>query len=157
VTNAKFHVQLQLVNFELWQLGLIAYVLRDLCEGAVGIGSGKSRGLGQVSATIPQLQVIMVTQCLPQRDVARLWGTGALESTEARRAYGYWENELQGVLLKETQPLNDPLRLRTGYRLEGQRSVTALWSLVAPLATQRLEEYEVPEKMRLPGTDEGRR
>jgi CRISPR-associated RAMP protein (TIGR02581 family) len=147
ITNATFGVQLQLVNFELWQLGWMAYVLRDLSEGQVGIGAGKSRGLGQVSATIPLIELTMVKRRLPN-DETRLWGLSGLEPQSARHAYGYWEEELEGVSLEGGSPLDDPLELRKIYRLEGT-AVTELWRKVAPLATAYLEGYQIPAEMQL--------
>ncbi len=51
VTQGKFKTTIHLRNFELWQLGLLALVLRDLEAGLVPIGFAKSRGLGEVKAT----------------------------------------------------------------------------------------------------------
>lgn len=150
ITDATFGVQLQLVNFELWQLGWVAFVLRDLSEGQVGIGSGKSRGLGQVSATVARLELTMTKRCLPN-DETRLWGLSGLELANARRAYGYWPEEQGGVLLEGVSPLDDPLGLRKTYQLEGVDAVMELWRKVAPLATKYLESYEIPEAMRLQG------
>lgn len=50
--SKPFSLTLHLENFELWQLGLLAFVLRDMAEGLVPIGFGKSRGLGRVTATV---------------------------------------------------------------------------------------------------------
>lgn len=148
VTNAQFKAQLQLVNFELWQLGWLAYVLRDLSEGVIGIGSGKSRGLGQVSAQMHKTQLFSATHCLRQRDATRLWGLAALEGDAARRDYGYWQSPNESVTLEGARPIEDTLGLRVGYRLEGA-AVTALWRQVAPIATQYFEPYEIPTAMRL--------
>jgi CRISPR-associated RAMP protein (TIGR02581 family) len=150
ITNATFAVQLKLVNFELWQLGWLAYVLRDLSDGQIGIGSGKSRGLGQSSASIPHLELSTVARHLPQSDSPRLWGLSALEPETARHAYGYHPEAGDGVPLEGADTLDDPLGLRKTYRLEGMEKVTALWQQVAPLATQYLEDdYEIPQAMRL--------
>jgi len=48
VTRGRFKGQLYLHNFQLWQVGLLAIVLRDLGQGRVPLGYGKSRGLGRV-------------------------------------------------------------------------------------------------------------
>lgn len=47
-TSGVFQAKLVLNNFERWQVGLLALALRDVLSGKVGIGFGKSRGLGQV-------------------------------------------------------------------------------------------------------------
>ncbi len=148
VTNATFETQLTLTNFELWQLGLLAYVLHDLSEGLVTIGAGKSRGLGHVSGGVRLLEVHLPTHRLPQRETPSLWGLDVLELEEDRRAYGYWPHEREGVSIDGASFVGDPLGLRTIYRLEGE-AIGQLWRRVAPLGSRYLEEYEVPGNMRL--------
>lgn len=152
VTNATFETQqLRLVNFELWQLGWLAYVLRDLSEGLIGIGSGKSRGLGQVSAEVRKVELFTAGHCLPQRATARLWELAVLEANEERSAYGYWRSAEESIPLESAQTLDDALGLRVCYRLEGTAAVTTLWRQVAPIATQYFEQYQIPPTMRFGG------
>lgn len=55
--DAPFETRLDLMNFELWQVGLLAYLLDDLANGEMRVGYGTRRGLGRVSCTIQALQV----------------------------------------------------------------------------------------------------
>lgn len=48
-TRTPFEGAIVVENFERWQLGLLALVLRDIGTGVVRIGHGKTRGLGRVS------------------------------------------------------------------------------------------------------------
>ena len=48
VTRGAFDTSIHLTNVELWQLGLLGVVLRDVEAGFVRFGSSKSRGLGHV-------------------------------------------------------------------------------------------------------------
>lgn len=57
VTEGAFLTAIVMRNFERWQVGLLAMVLRDLILGRVGIGFGKSRGLGQVLLEYANLSV----------------------------------------------------------------------------------------------------
>jgi CRISPR-associated RAMP protein (TIGR02581 family) len=57
VTEAQFETQIHLKNFSLAQLGLLALALRDLKLGRVGVGFGKSRGLGQVTLNFDRLVI----------------------------------------------------------------------------------------------------
>lgn len=50
--NTMFTTTVTVVNFELWQLGLLAYVFRDFEKGLVPIGYGKTKGFGQVKGEI---------------------------------------------------------------------------------------------------------
>lgn len=149
ITSAAFGTQLQLTNFELWQLGLLVYVLHDFSQGLVSIGAGKSRGLGQVKAEVRWLEIHLLTHRLPQRETPWLWGLHALESEEDRRAYGYWGREQNGVQLEGAVSVPDSLGLRTIHQLKGE-GVMQLWRKVAPLATDYLTtDYQVPVTMRL--------
>jgi CRISPR/Cas system CSM-associated protein Csm3 (group 7 of RAMP superfamily) len=48
VTGGRFVTRLVVQNFTLAQLGLLALALRDLADGRLALGYGKSRGLGRV-------------------------------------------------------------------------------------------------------------
>lgn len=52
VMGRKFETTVHIRNFELWQLGLLAFLLRDFEEELVPIGFGKTRGLGRVKGTV---------------------------------------------------------------------------------------------------------
>lgn len=99
LTRATFQTDIQIRNFELWQLGLLGLVLRDLREGYVPLGFGKSRGLGHVGAELGPLAIRYVGT---RRDGAslrlphgaelvaegHLYGVGALANEADRSAYG---------------------------------------------------------------------
>ena len=57
VTSGAFETKIHIRNFELWQLGLLAFVLEDLKDGLIRIGAGKSRGLGEVIGTVTEVEV----------------------------------------------------------------------------------------------------
>jgi len=52
VTEGTFETRIHIRNFELWQLGLLAYLIQDLMDELIWIGSGKSRGLGRIKGEI---------------------------------------------------------------------------------------------------------
>jgi CRISPR/Cas system CSM-associated protein Csm3 (group 7 of RAMP superfamily) len=57
VTSGEFETAITIRNFTIAQLGLLALALRDLKLGRVGVGFGKSRGLGHVTADFDQLTI----------------------------------------------------------------------------------------------------
>ena len=57
VTRGTFRATLTLRNFQLWQVGLLTVTLRDLGQGRVPIGFGKSKGFGRMTVTYRQLEV----------------------------------------------------------------------------------------------------
>lgn len=71
--GVTFTTALQLRNFEVWQLGLVLAVARDLCEGHLRLGMGRSRGLGAMEGTIER---VTLTQ-FGRKPEGRLLGLGA--------------------------------------------------------------------------------
>ncbi len=52
--DVAFETTIHLRNFEIWQLGMLFVVLQDMEDGLLSIGSGRSRGLGNVTAQISE-------------------------------------------------------------------------------------------------------
>jgi len=84
VTQGEFEASLLVRNFTLAQLGLLALALRDLKLGRVGVGFGKSRGLGRVKARFTEFGVRYPTATLRNGNLAlprskgRICGVGEL-------------------------------------------------------------------------------
>ncbi len=57
VTQGTFQATLRLRNFQLWQVGLLAVALREMGQGRVPIGFGKSKGFGRVSVNYKELEI----------------------------------------------------------------------------------------------------
>ncbi len=96
--NAKFDLELvtegttfttdiHLRNFEIWQLGMLFVVFQDMQDELIRIGSGRSRGLGKVKASISELEegshqggVVLSTMRTGTKQQAEpeneLWGLG---------------------------------------------------------------------------------
>ncbi len=51
VEEATFQVNITLKNYELYQMALLMYVLKDLDEGYVSLGSAATRGYGRMEVT----------------------------------------------------------------------------------------------------------
>jgi CRISPR-associated RAMP protein (TIGR02581 family) len=92
VTKGTFRTSIIFRNFTLPQLALVGLALRDVGEGRVGVGFGKSRGLGRVTIDWGQLTVrypLAELRSQQRPDYAVLSGVGALVSAQARAAYGF--------------------------------------------------------------------
>lgn len=92
VTSGEFKTSLAISNFTIAQLGLLALALRDLKLGRVGVGFGKSRGLGHVTLAFGQLTCRYMRK---PKATDRLVGVARLlvneddkDAQEAKR-YGY--------------------------------------------------------------------
>ena len=57
VMGRIFEANVHIRNFELWQLGLLAFLLRDFEEKLVPIGFGKTRGFGKVKGTVESMSI----------------------------------------------------------------------------------------------------
>ena len=99
LTRGEFGTTLETRNFERWQLGLVGLVLRDMEQGLVRLGFGKSRGLGRFRVEITKFEIAYYNQ-----DVSHLSGMSKLCSDNERAAYGFFpETENSDSALPEPQ------------------------------------------------------
>lgn len=89
ITDGKFSTQLHLVNFEMWQLELLTFALRDLVAGDVRIGMATSRGLGKIKT---ELAAVEYCQWGKKPSALTIADISALE-TDAAEAdrYGFYK------------------------------------------------------------------
>ena len=100
LTRGEFCTTLDVRNFERWQMGLIALVLRDMEEGLVRIGFGKSRGLGRFKMRITAFQITYY-----HRKVSTLSGLFSLCTEKERSQYGFFPESEEGAFpLSQTEP-----------------------------------------------------
>jgi CRISPR/Cas system CSM-associated protein Csm3 (group 7 of RAMP superfamily) len=74
LVGGTFRTRIDFKNITLAQLGLLGLALRDLAEGRVGLGFGKSRGLGRVRVTFTQMELRYPTCELVGTEVRLLSG-----------------------------------------------------------------------------------
>jgi len=92
VTQGKFEACLLVRNFTLAQLGLLALVLRDLKWGRVGLGFGKSRGLGRIKAHFTEFGVRYPTAALRKDNLVQTRGTERICSAGELAGAGCFPN-----------------------------------------------------------------
>jgi len=104
-TGVVFETDIHLRNFEIWQLGMLFVVLQDLEDELIHIGSGRSRGLGKVTASISEKRTGgrpggFVTSTIrdSQEPAHELWGLGRWLNDGS---YGTWPDDY----LDLTQPV----------------------------------------------------
>jgi hypothetical protein len=90
VTAGTFKTRIVWKNFTLTQLAIIGLALRDLAEQRIALGSGKSRGLGNVEVTWDRLEIRYPLAKLKGQtlDATTLLGVGALLGPAHIDAYG---------------------------------------------------------------------
>lgn len=139
LTRGEFSTTLEIRNFEYWQVGLIGLVLRDMEEGLVRIGSGKSRGLGRFKAKINRFYITYY-----HRNPRNLTGIHTLCTESDRGQYGlFTESEEKSFSLPQAESHG----LRYGYDL------TETWKEALTPAVTNLVRYI--EQVDWPGSLEG--
>lgn len=146
LSDATFRCTIRIRNFELWQLGWLAYVIQDFKDGMIQVGSGKSRGLGRVLGEVESATISYVIATADQlRDGngrARLRGIGTLALDDG---YGFAADD--ETLLPEGFSFARPAgKLRHECLFQaGQDS--ALWQACAQKWDDFIADYSVPMKM----------
>ena len=144
--DATFRCTLQIRNFEVWRLGWLAYVVQDLQDAMIHIGSGKSRGLGRVRGEVERVTVgyvVAETQQLhDEHGRARLRGIGSLAPDVA---YGFATND--EVLLPEGYAFARPTGKLRHECVFGKGNDTDLWHACAPQWDKFIAHYLVPAAM----------
>ncbi|HXO20893.1 MAG TPA: RAMP superfamily CRISPR-associated protein [Thermoanaerobaculia bacterium] len=97
--NVSFSTAVTVQNFELWQLGLLAYVFQDFADGLVPVGFGKSKGFGQVKG-----QVMSATLTYPRGKEEKIHHLGSLCSAAERESYGLQEFDAPQCSVDKAKP-----------------------------------------------------
>ncbi|GIV96498.1 MAG: hypothetical protein KatS3mg057_1155 [Herpetosiphonaceae bacterium] len=89
VTRGTFKTRISLRNFTLPQLALVGLALRDLGEGRISLGFGKSRGLGRVTIDWGRLEIRYPLAGLKHQhlEAEMLHGVGALVAPDVAQRY----------------------------------------------------------------------
>lgn len=90
-SGVSFQTKVHLRNFEVWQLGMLFAVLQDMEDGLIRLGSGRSRGLGSVQATLGEDGIALNTMRGSAEPDNELWGLGRWLNNES---YGTWKDDM---------------------------------------------------------------
>jgi hypothetical protein len=127
--GVTFKTQFDLVNFECWQLGWVAYVVRDLQDERIRVGMGTSRGLGRVKGHLDAVTLEYIGE--PGELETSIPGIGALVSESEQADYGFTTSD--AVPCPEPVTLNRAAgSLRSRARLEDSDQQHELLAAVAP-------------------------
>lgn len=120
--NTLFSTTVSVENFELWQLGLMAYVFRDFEDGLVPMGFGKTKGFGRVKGSVET-----ITLKYPEAPT-HIEHMGSLMSSAPERAD-------YGIDMCESVPFDHFVAKEETLSLYHTVSVTntpAFWAAVSP-------------------------
>jgi CRISPR/Cas system CSM-associated protein Csm3 (group 7 of RAMP superfamily) len=136
VTQGTFFGSLTLHNFQLWQLGLLAIVLRDVSQGRVPIGFGKSRGLGRVEVEYRRAAVAYPGRFSLAADGRHfdqtLYDAADFLPDGEANAYGYVRPPGALALGDGAMVTEDGAYGRVEVTWEGQDAITELWRRCVP-------------------------
>jgi len=131
--NTEFTTTVTVINFELWQLGLLAYVFRDFENGLVPIGYGKTKGFGQVKGKITE--ITLTYPAIPTH--IEHMGSLMTSSTE-RDYYDISACETRSFKHFKTEK-NDGLSL---YQSVTVTNIDAFWSEIAPFFNKHVAKLQ---------------
>lgn len=138
VVNAEFDAHLYIRNFELWQLGLLAYVLKDIEDGIIAIGYGKSRGFGKVIGKMDRIEIRYLGRNKPSPP--NIWGIRRMMD---ENQYGFYEEESKdSEVAGLTNSAADEFGFRQSYVFESKDQIQSLWRTVAPIWNKRVNDYQ---------------
>jgi CRISPR-associated RAMP protein (TIGR02581 family) len=139
LSRGTFSGNIMLRNFELGQLGLLAFLFRDLEEGYIRIGTGTSRGLGRIKGSAKEIRISYLSPNPAALAQNELVGVGELAGEEG---YGFAKNDRVPLELPEYEDLG--VRKRLIFKGE---DIQRLWRAVAPKWNEYIFAYKMPPAM----------
>jgi len=127
--GGKYSGTIRIRNFEMWQLGLVAFVLRDLKSGGLTFGMAKSRGLGQTTA---ELRSASIRIYLPGAPEGTIVGLAALGPDFAPYKFSDDPREREGIAA-DVPSSDDGYGLGSHFIYSDQAAVESLLRSVAPI------------------------
>lgn len=74
-SGVTFETEIHIRNFEVWQLGMLMLTVQDLQDGLIRIGSGRSRGLGNIKGKVSEVSVNYLGRG-HENPIQDVWGLG---------------------------------------------------------------------------------
>jgi CRISPR-associated RAMP protein (TIGR02581 family) len=100
--GVEFATTIYLRNYEAWQLGMVFLVVQDMEDELIRIGSGRSRGLGMISAHIDTQEhdghsggvtTSVIRNPKHQESSKELWGMGKWLALDNDTSYGTFADD----------------------------------------------------------------
>lgn len=137
-SGVSFATKVHLRNFEIWQLGMLFAVLQDMEDGLIRLGSGRSRGLGSVKATLGEDGITLNTIRGSAEPNNELWGLGRWLNDGS---YGTRKDDV----LKLSKPVEHSARgIRRTRSFSGGSSLSSLRDETIEQFVQRMLAWEQP-------------
>ena len=134
LTAGEFATKITVKNFTTAQLALIALAIRDFDQQRVGIGFGKSRGLGQVNMKVKRVEIRYPTAIVENEQLQTLGRQSRQFDGHVVVGAGELVNEWEAYGLPNSDTVSAGVQARTdefGFgatlNFETPDDITALW------------------------------
>src|SRR5579859_1751810 len=147
--GVTFETDIHLRNFEIWQLGMLFVALQDMQDELIRIGSGRSRGLGKVTAQISDqgrngrpggFVTSSIRDMREHEEPDEVWGLGRWLRDQSA-SYGTWEDDR----LRLSVPVEaSPRGIRMLRAFEGE-ALASLQSGAIEAFIKRMQNWPEPK------------
>lgn len=152
VSNAEFKTSVHIRNFEIWQLGMICQLIKDLEDQRIRIGSGTSRGLGLIRGELKELIIsFMRTLNNPENE---LWGIGRyFAQTDKKKvdAYGLYADDVLEFYTAAPLPEVTIQGIRKEFVFSEKQAIDSLSSKAIDHFLIKMEYWKAEEHMKMKG------
>ena len=138
-SGVDFETDIYMRNFEVWQLGILMLIVTDLEDGLIRIGSGRSRGLGNVKATISEVSVNYLGAVNGRSD-NNVWGLGKLLGN------GSYGTDTDDKITVRQPPIEETRGLRK-ITTFSDKSLKCLKQDSIEAFVKKIQSWEMPETM----------
>lgn len=138
-SGVAFETSIYLRNFEVWQLGMLLLIVQDLQDGLIRIGSGRSRGLGNVKGEIFEVSINYLG-AMNGKPVETVWGLGKLLGNNS---YGTDANDQVTI---QPSPIEDTHGIRKITTFNDD-SLSNLKQAAIESFVEKIQSWQVPETM----------
>ena len=138
-SGVVFETNIYLRNFEVWQLGMLMLIVQDLEDSLIRIGSGRSRGLGNVTCKISEISINYIG-AVKGKSVKDVWGLGKLLGN---KSYGTDAND---QLTVQNQPTEKILGIRKIATFTSD-SLDNLKEAAVESFVKKIQSWKIPKAM----------
>ena len=138
-SGVDFETDIYMRNFEVWQLGILMLIVADLEDGLIRIGSGRSRGLGNVKATISEVSVNYLG-AVNERSANDVWGLGKLLDN------GSYGTDTDDKITVQEPPIAETRGLRK-ITTFSDKSLENLKKSTIETFVSKIQSWEMPKTM----------
>ena len=138
-SGVDFETDIYMRNFEVWQLGILMLIVTDLEDGLIRIGSGRSRGFGNVKAAISEVSVNYLGAVNGQ-SANDVWGLGKLLGN------GSYGTDTDDKVTVEQAPIAETRGLRK-ITTFSDKSLNNLKKATIKEFVKKIQSWEMPETM----------